>query len=55
MDEASQHAASNASAQKKNNKKFEEEVSVFLEETPPNKTEVSRAVLEMIKRAERKI
>jgi len=36
-------------------KSFDEEVSVFLEETPPNKTEVSRAVLEMIKRAERKI
>ena len=35
--------------------KIEEEVSVFLEETPPNKTEVSRAVLEMIKRAKHKI
>jgi phosphatidylserine/phosphatidylglycerophosphate/cardiolipin synthase-like enzyme len=32
-----------------------DEISVFLEETPPNKTEVSRAILEMIKRAERSI
>lgn len=52
MDEAAQYSAS---VLKRNNKKYEEEISVFLEETPPNKTEVSRAVLEMIKRAERKI
>jgi phosphatidylserine/phosphatidylglycerophosphate/cardiolipin synthase-like enzyme len=32
-----------------------EEQSFFLEETPPHKTEVSRAILEMIKRAEHSI
>lgn len=31
------------------------EVSIFLEESPPSKTEVSTAVLEMIKRAEKSI
>lgn len=45
INKAGKHAAS----------KNQEEVSVFLEETPPKKTEVSRAVLEMIKRAKRKI
>jgi hypothetical protein len=42
-------------AGKAKRKVIDEEVSVFLEESPPKKTEVSRAVLEMIKRAERKI
>ena len=34
---------------------LEREVSIFLEESPPQKTEVSTAVLEMIKRAEKSI
>jgi hypothetical protein len=34
---------------------LDKEVSIFLEESPPKKTEVSTAVLEMIKRAERNI
>jgi phosphatidylserine/phosphatidylglycerophosphate/cardiolipin synthase-like enzyme len=33
----------------------DQEVSIFLEESPPEKTEVSTAVLEMIKRAEKSI
>ena len=39
----------------KNGKNDDDEISVFLEETPPKRVEVSRAVLEMIKRAERSI
>lgn len=34
---------------------FSKEVSIFLEETPAEKTEVSRGILEMIKRAEKNI
>jgi phosphatidylserine/phosphatidylglycerophosphate/cardiolipin synthase-like enzyme len=32
-----------------------EEVSVFLEQTPPDRSDVSTAVLEMIRRAEKNI
>jgi hypothetical protein len=34
---------------------FSQEKSIFLEETPAEKTEVSRAVLEMIRKAEKNI
>lgn len=34
---------------------FSQEKSIFLEETPAEKTEVSRAILEMIRKAEKNI